>query len=449
MDNEDRIPIQRALDWFLETLDPDEWRSRKQVIEEHLESVLTPRTSREAATPAPLSIHTDKMGWYLYLAETALIDITKYEPTQGARVLPIFKRLGTDFEQLTQIGEIQSKRQQLLTVPSSDPDSGFFEILIALLWKKNGWPEVTLVPEAPPEKRPDIRANSETAEWSIECKRLVKSSDYSQNEREKWLRMWRQLSNHLLEKRMTIVLEIVFHVELENLPDEFLKEELAGKLPLILLPCTVISNDQLEVRVSAVDLGAIRRHLRNNFVKVPSTQLNELIAGYRDPNRGFTSAVGGRIVHIGGGHGNNRYLDTMDFAAGAFWHCDAERAIERKARDIRKRLSDAVSQLPDNVPSVVHIGLETLDGVEVEVERYQRIFNTMQRFDSRGKDLRWVYCHLYQSYDPPDTGWVIDETVYYFSYTDLIDDEPLSHTGSIIPRGHISDPGVHWLRDPP
>ena len=442
--------IQRALNWFLAFLDPDEWQSRKEAIEEHLESVLSPRASREeAATLEPVSVNTDKMGWYLYLADTALNDPTKYEPIQGARVLPIFQRLGTDFEHLSEIEGIDDKVRHFLSAGSGNPDSGLFEILVALLWKKNGWPEVALVPEAPPEKRPDIRANSKNVEWAIECKRLAKSSGYSQLEREKWLRMWRHLSAYLIEKKIPAVLDIVFHVELETLPDEFLREELAGKLPLVLPPCTMISNDQWEVRVSAVDFDAARRHLRKHLVKYPSDQLAELVAGYRDPNRGFTSVVGGRFGRIGGGRGNNRFLDAMDFAAGAFWHCDAERAIERKARDIRGHLSEAVRQLPHNVRSVVHIGLETLDGVLVEAERYRRIFNTVRGFDPSGKDLRWVYCHLYQSYAPPDETWVFDETVYYFSHTDFVDDKPLSHTGTIVPKEHTADSGVHWLRDTP
>ncbi len=181
----------------------------------------------------------------------------------------------------------------------------------------------------------------------------------------------------------------------------------------------------------------------------PFDQLNELIAGYRNPNKGFTGIVGGHVVQIGKGVGNNRFLDTMDFAAGAFWYCDADSAIERKARDIRKHLAEAVQQLPDNTPGVVHVGLETLDGMLVEAERYQRIFKTVKNFDPSGKDLRWVYCHLYQSYAPPEQAWVIDETTYYFSHRAHIEEAPLEHTGMIVPKEHTVDSGVHWLKEAP
>ena len=119
------------------------------------------------------------------------------------------------------------------------------------------------------------------------------------------------------------------------------------------------------------------------------------------------------------------------------------------ARDIRAHLADAVRQLPHDLPSVVHVGLETLDGVAVEAERYRRIFNTVSRFDVSGKPLSWVFCHLFQSYAPPDQGWVLDETVYYFATASMLGKTPLEHFAVIVPETEMSSSGVHWLRDPP
>ena len=91
--------VKRALDWFLSFLCPSDWRNRKEAIEAYLELVLEPRSSRELAqTLEPVSINDDRIAWYLYLAETSLYAIHKYEPTQGARVLPIFKFIRSNFE---------------------------------------------------------------------------------------------------------------------------------------------------------------------------------------------------------------------------------------------------------------------------------------------------------------------------------------------------------------
>jgi hypothetical protein len=454
MTNAEALEEERALrrihNWFLEPIGKEKWERRKEAIEDHLESIHTPFSTLPIdARLASMSVETDRMGWYLYLLEAALNHPEKAEPTQGARIIPTFQRLGNDFDLLETIGGIEQKRARLLTVEADNPDSGLFEILVGLLWKRNAWSNVAFVPEAPPHRRPDLQAEFGDAKWAIECKRLAKSSEYSLAEREKWLRMWRPLSDLLRSRGHSVLLDIVFHVELSTLADDFLTDKLADKLASLISPRTVFSDNIWDVTVAPVDLAAARKHLQRNYVKYPSQQLCELVAGRRDPNRGFTSVVGGNIVRIGSGRGNNRFLDTMDFAAGSFWHCDAERSIERKARDIRTRLSEAISQLPDNTPSVVHIGLETLDGVLVEAKRYERILDTVRNFDPKGKDVRWVYCHLYQSYAPPDRGWFFDETVYFFSKTTSDTIQPLKHSGTIVPNIDATGPKMHWLKPPP
>ena len=211
----------------------------------------------------------------------------------------------------------------------------------------------------------------------------------------------------------------------------------------------MIENEIWSVSVDFIDFSKAKSHLEKYCVKYPSDQLNELIAGRRDPNRGFTCSVLGKSVRIGEGSGNNQYLKELAFAVGAFWNCDAERAIESKARDIRAHLASAVQQLPESSNIVIHIGLETLDGCLVEAERYSRIVRTVQRFDSNGKKLEWVYCHLFQSYSPPDRDWVFDETVYYFNKKESRLDEPLTFRSMIVPDDGKSTDGAHWLRDTP
>ena len=224
-----------------------------------------------------------------------------------------------------------------------------------------------------------------------------------------------------MNHRHPVVVDVVFHVELDTLPDEFVGDGLSGKLPLVATyPCHIISNDVWDVKVRPVDFESAAAHLSRYYVKCPSDQMAELIGGRRDPNRGFTFVFGGRTATLGTGHAFDRFLHTMDFAAGAYWHCDAVRSIERKARDIRGHLADTLRQLPQETPSVVHIGLETLDGVAVEAERYRRIFNTVSRFDVNGKPLRWVFCHLFQTYAPPEQDWVLDETVYCFATDSML-----------------------------
>ena len=97
----------------------------------------------------------------------------------------------------------------------------------------------------------------------------------------------------------------------------------------------------------------------------------------------------------------------------------------------------------------VHLGLETLDGPLVEQVRLDRTRHSVVNFDTLDKDLRWVYCHLFESYAPPDQCWVMDETVTHFGKSLTGRDEPLAFRPVIVPDDETAADGVHWDRDPP
>ena len=446
----DDADIENALQWFLGFLKIGDWKTRVAAIERNIETARQPRTRNfDAGDYVSAYGGRDRMAWYLYLVDTALHDPLKYEPIQGARVLPIFKRLGADLGLLKRIGGVEERVQRLLGGESAQPDGGLFELLVALLWKRNGYPTVEFIPERPPGKSPDFLARSGREEWFIECKRLQKSSAYSEREREKWLAMWSKFARHLTRHNLSLVFEITFHVELASLPDDFLVAQLAGKLPLLSFPCHIASNETWDVTARPVDYRRARAHLRRYYVRDPSDQMQELLAGDRDPRRGFTCVVAGEVVRIGGTSGHNRFLDSLSFAACAFWSCDAPRAVQHKARDVRGHLARAVDQLPSAGKCAVHLGLETLDGPLVEQVRLDRTKHSIVNFRTLGKDLRRIYCHLFESYAPPDQCWVIDETVVHFGRGPTGRGEPLAFRLAIGPEDETAADGVHWHRDPP
>ena len=107
----------------------------------------------------------DRFGWYLYLAETFLDDGHSYEPIQGARVIPIFAQLGANFDLLQRIGGVRDKCLKIVSGECVNTDGGLFEILVALMYARDGWQTVNLVPHSPLAKTPDIRVESASAEW--------------------------------------------------------------------------------------------------------------------------------------------------------------------------------------------------------------------------------------------------------------------------------------------
>ena len=446
----DDADLENALQWFLKFLSDDDWKRRVDAIEENIETSSQPKARKfQAEDYSSIYSGADRIAWYLYLLYTVQHNPLKYEPIQGARVIPIFKRLGADLDLLKGIGGVEDRIERLLGPEHTQPDGGLFELIIALLWKRNGYPTVEFIPESSQRKTPDLRAHSGQDEWYVECKRLQKSSEYSERERAKWQVMWSKLVQHLTRNRISLVFEMTFHVELESLPDDYLVTQLAGKLQFLSFPCHVFSNETWDVTSKPVDFRRASAHLSKYSVRFPSDQLQELLAGYRDPSRGFTCAIEGNFVRVGDTIGHNRFLDTLSFAACSYWSCDATQVILHKARDIRRQLARSVEQLPSVGKCAVHLGLETLDGPLVEEARHRRIMQSVVNFDSFGKDLRWVYCHLFQSYAPPDQLWVIDETVVHFNRDLTGNDEPIDFRSSIAPEDETSSAGVHWRRDSP
>ena len=445
----DDADLENALQWFLEFLSDDDWKRRVAAVEENIETGIRPK-ARDFRAEDYVAIYSgaDRIAWYLYLLDTAQHAPLKYEAVQGARVIPVFKRLGADLDLLKGIGGVEDRVGRLIDPERSQPDGGLFELIIALLWKRNGWATVEFIPESSQRKTPDFRAHSGRDEWFVECKRLQKSSEYSERERAKWLAMWSMFVQYLTRERISLVFEMTFHVELESLPDDYLMSQLAGKLRFLSFPCQIVSNETWDVIARPVDYGRASAHLNKYRVRVPSDQVQELVAGYRDPRRGFSCAIEGDGGRVGEFVGQNQFLDTLSFAACSFWNCDASEAISHKARNIRRHVGRAARQLPQAGKCAVHVGLETLDGPVVEDARFRRIMTSMSRFDS-GKDLRWVYCHLFESYAPPDQSWVIDETVLHFGRHPTSHDEPIASRFSIVPEEETSSDGVHWRKDPP
>ncbi|MGL5130753.1 MAG: hypothetical protein ACRC7D_22070 [Aeromonas popoffii] len=445
--------VQHAINWIKGHLSQNEWINRYSKIEQSIRSKMLKSFSGNWMIEYPsISIREDRIGWYLYISDAAFNNPIGYDPNEGARIIPILKRLGSELDVLKKIEGIEDKIIKMLTIERSQPDATIFEILVALLWIRNGYENVKFIGESPPNKRPDISAHLNGYEWNIECKRLSMRAEYSINEKNKWSKMWGDFRKNLKNK-YSMIFEMTFHVELSSLPDNFLSCQLLHLLPNITIPCKVIDNDKISVNVRYVNYDKIKEHLVDYLVKFPSEQFIELIGGKRDNNFEFTAIVSGKFSEIGDHKANNIFLDDVEFASAAYWQCDNQQSINTKARDIRKRLSSAVQQLPKELPSIVHIFLETLDGSNVEIARNKKIYNTMKTFNADGKNLAGVYCHLIQSYAPPDQAWVIDETVHYFKKGSTSFPEPIKTRSIIIPEHEADDNPqnipVHWLRPSP
>ncbi|GJE19507.1 hypothetical protein AIGOOFII_4256 [Methylobacterium marchantiae] len=118
-------------------------------------------------------------------------------------------------------------------------------------------------------------------------------------------------------------------------------------------------------------------------------------------------------------------------------------AIDAKARDVLKRLADATDQLPTDVPGIVHIGFEAVDGDDVERIRYGKILAGTGKFDPEGKPLEDVYCHYLVPGSPPMEAWAFDETVQWQCISGS-SPRPLLPGFLVLPHEAGSRWGTHW-----
>lgn len=139
---------ERCLKWFKSFMSPGEWQTRRAKIEHYVDHAVMVAYGIDQAvtTTMAVSFNEDKIGWYMYLVDTYMHDASCYEPVAGARVFPIFLRLGQCLNELTSIEGVKKKVRRLIKKDPADADSVLFELLVALVWVRNGY-QVSFMPE--------------------------------------------------------------------------------------------------------------------------------------------------------------------------------------------------------------------------------------------------------------------------------------------------------------
>lgn len=433
----------RSWKWFISFMSEREWKKRKESIEAKIS--LRFKATSPSSEILTLVVKEDLIGWYLYLIDVLINEPYKYEFFQGARIVPIFKRFGSDLESLKRIHGIEKRIKDLLQKRKTEADAFLFEFLTALLWVRNGY-HVAFVEEQQNKKTPDFTAKMGGKIWNIECKRQSKTADYTYKETAKRQRMISYLSKTLIENN--ILLDITFHVELESLPDTFLSDLLEQKLKLA-IPGKIVSDERIDVDLDFVDIAAVREHLRYHFVKHHSPQMNWLIGKRPVDNKAFTCGLYAQLFRIGEGDLNNVFISDLSNAFGVYWRCDAKKSVSAKARDIKKQVFSAMQQFNSTDTGVIHIGMETFDGPEVERIRLEKINDTVSQIDFKGTNLKWIFCHYLQAYSPPNGIFDFDETVTAITpYSG--ESVPLENRFVIVsPEGDTTSNLFHWERPLP
>jgi hypothetical protein len=338
------------------------WEERRKAIESRLAYKLEALPGTTPVEGISIRDRSDEIGWYLYLAEQSIADPPSLETDQASRVLPYLNALGRNLESILQVKNIESRiRRLVLPTPNQDPDQVIFELLVGARYVDEGW-EVEAIPESQ-SRTPDFLVKRGTVELDVECKRLTRRAEYSEKERDAWLRQWEPAQRWLVNSRIPLITTIIFHAEVASFPRNYILDLLQQNIARLTSKEVVVDQDNCTIWGNLADLDAIQSILAANYVKCSGSRERQVITGQHIPYFGLTYVVGGSRVKIGSRPNNfNLYWDHINFVAAAYWRCDAEASIEAKARNVIKRLSSATDQLSGGRPGIVHIGIEASEG---------------------------------------------------------------------------------------
>jgi len=441
VDEETNKRLLAGINPFIEQMDADEWDKRRTQILAVLNTHNTDEHDLETAKP--IRVKDDEIAWYLFLCEQAVKDPLCNDVSQVARVAPYFSAIGDRWKYADKVEGIENKIKDTLVRYRKDPDGIIFEILVALSYAEKGW-GVKFLDENPPEKSPDMVVKKGGKEFYIECKRHQRTSQYSQEERNQFLKLWDKSHVELIKNNQWIWFKGHFHTEISDLPDDFLKNIFKNNLPISGNEQIIYDSDEAIIYARNIDVAAVREHLDSFQVKNPSYQLTLLLGDdWAPPNSNVTTKMVANVSHYVECDSSllNTYITDIAWACGITRYFDSDISIDKKARDITKQLSDAVNQVPYDKPSIIHIAAETLEGKEIEIKRTEKVMSTIPDFIT-DKPVVGVRFHRFQSNQTTDQLFLFDETVNKFQ-VDGIDLSDIPESAVVVSDVEMKE-GSHW-----
>jgi hypothetical protein len=451
------VSAKKALDWFLGHMGEDNWTRRRRAVvqyfrqQQNSQIPSSPDTALDIEDEnARVAFHEDWIAWYLYLVESVYCRPFVDEPSQSARVYPFFSAIGRHIDLAQNIKGINVKLDELLKGNENQPDSLLFEIVIAIMYQRNGW-AVEFVPENAALKTPDLLVSRDNESFYVECKRQSKVTEYSEKERKEWRRRWAKLVPIMVANNTSLFIDVTFKVEISKTSEDILAKAFST---IIHQDCidegVFLESDELIIKANYINMSLVHEHFDKYQVRWNSPQMLALFAGGYDSSGSYTQLHSPTGINAIGPdddeHILNLFCDGVHTAYCAKWECIADESIDKKAKDVRKLLSKAIKQAPEKHPTIVHIGYETLHGPIVEYSRANKIHSSIENFDCNGKDIRAVYCHAVQPSNQIDS-FECAETTMRFGRMGTNPEDILTHDLMLDEPEMETRNDTHWNED--
>lgn len=375
--------ILSAINWLASFVERAEWSRRLEAVRSTFNAG---QQDWARGALSPLFYPRDAMAWYVFQANAYACSSDRqdcFEP-ESFRIAPLFRQLGQLLPVLQNVAGIGDRIERLMTSGRSQPDQGLFEVLVAGAYRCRGWETVEFVHERPGiAKTHEFNVTAGRRQWAVECKR-VNRSGYEAQEYVRGQGLAKPAHDLCRRRNCSLVLEIVYKVELSEIDDDYLLNRAEAFLKDPRLARWDDPKSRGQVRY--VDWRLAHAVLEHDDVFFGSSRMIELLVGAYAADVDHTveadwTPARRRPLHA----------TAMSRASVVSWRSASEDAARRKARHFRSMVAEADEQLPDDRPGVVHVGYETRDGNSVDALRHRLNAAEMLTFEPRGSRLRWVY----------------------------------------------------------
>ncbi|UES44298.1 transposase [Roseibium aggregatum] len=425
--------LHAGVEFFKSLISADEWKTRRLATAKWFYQSLV----GEAMDPTGKGhfyAQDDKFAWYVFLGEAFNHHPPNYEPIFGCKVVPVLASIGHNIHLIDKIEGFEERSRRLWGDEKQQPNGTLFELLVALAYAREGHC-VRFVPETPGRaKSHDLEVEIDGTLFAVECKRL-EAGEFDESERQRMRELWHDPARLIVPSRRSVFLNIDFRVPLADVSDTYLLNKTTAFLNSAAEKQTW-SDDVSSGSLSQLDLAPIKTALVKGYMLYPGAVYNKALFGEYVRNDNLIQLQ--RVKPAPNPH----FIDDVEQVIAARWRSKSEISIDRKARDIKRVLVKAHKQLPEDKPSIIHVGIESLGGDETEKRRYYKIRNVIDKFDMQSKPVVFIYCNYFAPEAPAEEAWAIDETVHW--HARVPGWTPLRSGNLIVPEEADFRDGMFW-----
>lgn len=427
--------LRAAVNWLLSFVPPEEWQKRRFAALRHFVDAAT-GYSPDPSGKGKFFDDRDRFAWYLFLGQAILDHPRIYDHVYGSRVVPVLTAIGRNLELLKRVPGVDARVRRMVGPDKSQPNAGLFELLVAAAYCRQG-AKVSFLEERPGlAKTHDMDVGLDGTNWAVECKRL-EGGEYSEGERAQARELWMPVAHALHERGLNVLVTVNFLVELSTIPRDYIAQKAAVWMRTGSLFAHTWSDSISTGRIERLNLKPLQDVLKTDDVAMNGSRLHELLTGRYKRNAHIITSLHVQVDD------NPLYVKECDAGCVFDWNSQSEAAIDKRARDVFKRVAEGCRQLPDGRPGIVHVGFEAVEGDEVEKRRYEKVLQSLADLDPEGKALEYVYVSWFAPESPPDTLMAFDETCHHQAIRPKRS-RPLGNGFLVLPPDLASRSGVHW-----